>query len=186
MNPSQTRTTRSAFLKYGAGGLATAGLAGAGLSRWSFPASAQTLDETGGFLHLFVNDGYAMMVDERLVYMRGFGEQATGLNQADPKRLTHPPRMFLATTDPVVGLQSPPLATHAAPERDQDPDRVRFPFDAEIPPLHDERDRDQPDRILVRRECPDIAAEDEREPISAKRFWQGYLHRIKRHTWTSF
>jgi hypothetical protein len=82
--------TRRAFVRYGAGSLATAGVAGTTLARSSRPARALVATDR---LELFVNDGHVAMVDGTLVYMRGFGETAAG----DPQpSLTIGPQLFLA------------------------------------------------------------------------------------------
>jgi hypothetical protein len=82
--------TRRGFVRYGAGGVATAGLVGTGLVRASRPARAEVVTDR---LALFVNEGHVPMVDGTLVYMRGFGETAAG----DPApSLTIAPRVFLA------------------------------------------------------------------------------------------
>jgi len=82
--------TRRSFVRYGAGGVATAGLVGTTLVQASRPARAQVVTDR---LELFINEGHVAMVDGTLVYMRGFGEAATG----DPNpSLTIAPRVFLA------------------------------------------------------------------------------------------
>jgi hypothetical protein len=82
--------TRRNFVRYGAGGVATAGLLGTTLVRASHPARAQVVTDR---LALFINEGHVAMVDGTLVYMRGFGESAAG----DPSpSLTIGPRVFLA------------------------------------------------------------------------------------------
>jgi hypothetical protein len=82
--------TRRGFVRYGAGGVATAGLVGTGLVRASRPARAEVVTDR---LALFVNEGHVAMVDGTLVYMRGFGEAPAG----DPApSLTIAPRVFLA------------------------------------------------------------------------------------------
>jgi hypothetical protein len=82
--------TRRGFVRYGAGGVATAGLAGTGLMRASRPARAQVVTDR---LELFINQGHVAMVDGTLVYMRGFGDEQSG----DPNpSLTISPRVFLA------------------------------------------------------------------------------------------
>jgi hypothetical protein len=177
MSASETRTSRSGFLKYGAGGLASAGLAGAGLSRWAFPAPAQTLEAGDGFLELFINEGYAAMVDGTPVYMRGFGDQPTSL-LGSPTSLTHAPRVFLKSAI-TPGLQ-------VIPEHPDDPDGVCFPLDASIPPLHTEPDPQDPNRLITRRECPPNGGHATDEPHAAKTFWRNHLHKIRRKTWTSF
>lgn len=92
-----TLTTRRTFLRYGAGGLAAAGLTGAGVARWSRPSRAAVVSETG-VLELFVNEGHVAMVDGVLVYMRGFGERPTNLTDPNPS-LTIEPHVFLRPTD---------------------------------------------------------------------------------------
>jgi hypothetical protein len=87
------RTTRAGFVRYGAAGLATASLAGAGLSHLVRPARAQEID-TDGVLHLFINHGHVAMIDGSLVYMRGYGERPTDLNDPHPS-LVIEPRVFL-------------------------------------------------------------------------------------------
>jgi Cupredoxin-like domain len=82
--------TRRNFVRYGAGGVATAGLVGTSLVRASRPARAEVVTDR---LALFINDGHVAMVDGTLVYMRGFGEVAA----SDPNpSLTIAPRVFLA------------------------------------------------------------------------------------------
>jgi hypothetical protein len=82
--------TRRNFVRYGAGGVATAGLVGTTLVRASRPARAQVVTDR---LALFINEGHVAMIDGTLVYMRGFGEAAAG----DPSpSLTIAPRVFLA------------------------------------------------------------------------------------------
>ncbi|HYM63399.1 MAG TPA: multicopper oxidase domain-containing protein [Gaiellaceae bacterium] len=91
-----TLTTRRTFLRYGAGGLAAAGLTGAGIAGWSRPSRAAVVSETG-VLELFVNEGHVAMVDGALVYMRGFGERPTNLTDPNPS-LTIEPHVFLRPT----------------------------------------------------------------------------------------
>ena len=82
--------TRRSFVRYGAGGVAAAGLAGTTLVRATRPARAEVVTDR---LALFINEGHVAMVDGTLVYMRGFGEAAAG----DPNpSLTIAPRVFLA------------------------------------------------------------------------------------------
>jgi len=82
--------TRRSFVRYGAGGVAAAGLAGTTLVRATRPARAEVVTDR---LALFINEGHVAMVDGTLVYMRGFGEAAVG----DPNpSLTIAPRVFLA------------------------------------------------------------------------------------------
>jgi hypothetical protein len=82
--------TRRSFVRFGAGGVAAAGLAGTTLVRATRPARAEVVIDR---LALFINEGHVAMVDGTLVYMRGFGEAATG----DPNpSLTISPRVFLA------------------------------------------------------------------------------------------
>jgi hypothetical protein len=82
--------TRRSFVRYGAGGVAAAGLSGTTLVRASRPARAQVATDR---LELFINDGHVPMVDGTLVYMRGFGDA----DSRDPNpSLTISPRVFLA------------------------------------------------------------------------------------------
>jgi hypothetical protein len=68
--PAPAVVTRRAFVGYGAAGIAGASAAGVGLSRLSAPARAGVFTDR---LEMFINDGFAPMVDGSLVYMRGFG-----------------------------------------------------------------------------------------------------------------
>ena len=50
---------------------------------------------TDGVLDLFINEGFVRMVDDSLVYMRGFGATPTGLDATNPS-LRISPQVFQA------------------------------------------------------------------------------------------
>lgn len=67
-------------------------------------------------LDVYINEGYLKMVDDSLVYHRGFGDRPTEKNDADPS-LAIKPRVFLKDGDLVasrvypVGAPEPPRGT---------------------------------------------------------------------------
>jgi hypothetical protein len=75
MNVRSRRTTRSAFLKAGAGGLVTV-TAGGALSR-TFSSSAQASSNVVE-VPLLINEGYVRMTDGSQAFMRGFGVTGDG------------------------------------------------------------------------------------------------------------
>jgi hypothetical protein len=88
--------------------VAGAGVVGATLGRSSRPAGA--VEVPTDRLDLFINDGHVAMVDGTLVYMRGFGQSATG----DPTpSLTIEPQVFLADGRGPVASRLYPLDAEA-------------------------------------------------------------------------
>lgn len=79
-------------------------------------AARESSDEA--VLDVYINEGYLKMVDDSLVYHRGFGDRPTEKNDADPS-LAIKPRVFLKDGDLVasrvypVGAPEPP---HGTPE----------------------------------------------------------------------
>ena len=76
------------------------------------------LDGADGVLDLYINEGLALMVDDSLVYMRGFGATPTDISAPSPS-LRISPQVFLADGR-LIGSRSYPLA--AAPPEDGRPD----------------------------------------------------------------
>lgn len=82
--------TRRAVLRYGAAaGAATVATATFGLTSTRTGATVSARRQDGstvmalpGVLDLFVNEGFVPMVDGSMVYMRGFGDQATKIGRA--------------------------------------------------------------------------------------------------------
>jgi FtsP/CotA-like multicopper oxidase with cupredoxin domain len=98
-----------AALVAGAGGLVGAEVIGAEPA-----ASAATLAatvSTDGVLDLYVNEGLARMVDDSLVYMRGFGGSATDIGSPSPS-LRIGPQAFLADGRLVSSRAYPIEAAH--------------------------------------------------------------------------
>ena len=105
--------TRRGFV---AGGLASAGVAGAVLGRGSLPARAQVATDR---LELFINDGHVAMVDGTLVYMRGYG----GSPVSDPRpSLTIEPHLFLKDRVGPVASRTYPLVDSAQIPHEGSPD----------------------------------------------------------------
>ena len=109
---------------------------GVGASAAGRPGTAPALAAaaTPGVLDLYVNEGFVPMVDESLVYMRGFGEAPTTRDDPQPS-LTLTPRVFLADGTLVTSRT--------------------YPLDAEVPdegrPLPADADPANPGQYRVRR-----------------------------------
>lgn len=110
--------TRRTVLRYGAAaGAATVATATFGLTstRTGATVSARRPDGSTvmalpGVLDLFVNEGFVPMVDGSMVYMRGFGDQATTIADTYPS-LSISPRIFFADGQLVANRLFPPSAT---------------------------------------------------------------------------
>ncbi|WP_081747066.1 multicopper oxidase domain-containing protein [Arthrobacter sp. H5] len=108
---------RTDFLKLGA----AAGLAAAALPLLQQPSARArvsarlplALQSVPGVLDLYINEGYLKMVDDSLVYHRGFGDRPTVLQDANPSLRTVP-KVFTVEGE-VVESRS-------------------YPLDAELPP----------------------------------------------------
>ncbi len=103
--------TRRDVIRYGAAlGAVTAGAGAASLLRGSAAASTPTrIVPIDGVLDLYVNEGYVPMVDGAMVYMRGFGDRPTTINDPSPS-LTATPHIFFADGRLVADRLFPPTA----------------------------------------------------------------------------
>jgi FtsP/CotA-like multicopper oxidase with cupredoxin domain len=90
----------------GAGGLVSATMMTAGAVETE---AVPTAVSTDGVLDLFVNEGLVAMVDDSLVYMRGFGGSPTDLGAPTPS-LRISPQVFLADGRLVASRTYPPGA----------------------------------------------------------------------------
>ena len=101
-----------------AGGVAVVAGAG-GLVPEADAAPQHVAAATDGVLDLFVNEGLVPMVDDSLVYMRGFGAAPTDIGSPDPSlRIT--PQVFLADGR-LVSSRSYPLGAALPEEGRPDP-----------------------------------------------------------------
>ena len=85
--------SRRTVLGIAAGGAVAAGVGGLAADRLGKTDIA--VAATPGVLDLYINEGFVPMVDGSLVYMRGFGERPTTIDDPLPS-LSISPRVFLA------------------------------------------------------------------------------------------
>lgn len=118
-DPDSQGLKRSNVLRYGA--LAGLGLAALSPARPALAAQPRTVSVQApmavpavpGVLDLYINEGYLKMVDDSLVYHRGFGNRPTDLKDADPS-LALSPVVFTAGGT-VVESRSYPLDAQLPP-----------------------------------------------------------------------
>jgi hypothetical protein len=114
--------TRRDVLRYGAAGAvstvaaggvaagaAAVGAAAIGVAGWPAARPAVAAAPLDGVLDLYVNEGFAPMVDGSLVYLRGFGTAPTSVDDPEPS-LTIAPHVFLADGTLVESRSFPPGA----------------------------------------------------------------------------
>lgn len=89
-----TTPSRRTVLGAAAGGAVVVGV-GSTASAGELAEPGSEVPATPGVLDLYVNEGFVPMVDGSLVYMRGFGERPTAVDDPEPS-LTIAPRVFLA------------------------------------------------------------------------------------------
>ncbi|MGA8847810.1 MAG: multicopper oxidase domain-containing protein [Nocardioides sp.] len=83
---------RRTVLGVAAGGAVAVGVGGLAVDNLGRTAAVAA---TPGVLDLYINEGFVPMVDGSLVYMRGYGERPTTINDASPS-LSISPQLFLA------------------------------------------------------------------------------------------
>jgi FtsP/CotA-like multicopper oxidase with cupredoxin domain len=102
--------SRRDVLRYaGAAGTVAAGVTVAQAAGWPASRVDRAAAGVGGVLDLHINEGFVPMVDGSLVYLRGFGEKATTINDPFPS-LTISPRIFFADGRLVDSRLFPPDA----------------------------------------------------------------------------
>ena len=104
--------SRRSVLRAG-GAVAAVGAVGVGAAAPSGADHPAAVAATPGVLDVYVNEGFVPMVDGSLVYMRGFGDRPTVIDDPAPS-LTLSPRVFTADG----GLHT----------------SRQYPLDAEVPP----------------------------------------------------
>ncbi|MET0738246.1 MAG: multicopper oxidase domain-containing protein [Acidimicrobiales bacterium] len=108
--------TGGAAMAVGVGGLAGTRVIGPAAAETATPAATVSTD---GVLDLYVNEGLVPMVDDSLVYMRGFGGVPTELGAPSPA-LRIKPQVFLADGR-LVSSRTYPLAAAAPDEGRPEP-----------------------------------------------------------------
>ena len=113
--------SRRQMLALAGGAAAVAGAGGVVANAAAAPqhATSTTAAAADGVLDLFVNEGLVPMVDDSLVYMRGFGAAPTDIGSPDPS-LHITPQVFLADGR-LVSSRSYPLGAALPEEGRPDP-----------------------------------------------------------------